>query len=136
MNGGRLSIHPDKYPFSLMATLEGFGGISYQVRVNFIKNRFASLEWRNKEHTRSVLGIHPKTVGNLEDFKRELYSIKIWEWESTYNKEDGVILDGKYWSVKLITKGKVYECEGTKCFPSNWDQFYKAVEKLTGTPFH
>jgi hypothetical protein len=135
INGGRISIHPDKYPFSLIATLEGFGGISHQVRINFSKNRFAALEWRNKENIRSVSDCQPKTPGNLEDFKRELYIINIWEWEPTYRKEDGIVLEGKYWSVKLKTKGKVYESEGTQCFPNNWYRFCRAVEKLTGTKF-
>ena len=68
----------------------------------------------------------------MEEFKRELYTMNIWEWKQTYRSEDGIILEGKYWSVKLITKGKVYESEGTESFPRNWDQFCKAVEKLTG----
>jgi hypothetical protein len=136
VNGGRISIHPDKYPFSLIASLESFGDISYQVRVNFVKNRFAALVWRNKENLQPFSDFQAITPGDLEEFKRELYSMNIWEWKPTYRSEDGIIIEGKYWSVKLITKGKVYVSEGTKSFPENWDQFCNAVEKLTGTPFH
>jgi hypothetical protein len=136
MNGGRISIHPDKYPFSLIASLESFGDISYQVRVNFVKNRFAALVWRNKENLQPFSDLQAIAPGDLEEFKRELYSMNIWEWKPTYRSEDGIIIEGKYWSVKLITKGKVYESEGTKSFPENWDRFCNAVEKLTGTPFH
>jgi len=135
INDGKISIHPDKYPLSLIATLEGFGGISYQVRVNFSKNRFAVLEWRNKENIKSNFDFLPKTPGNLDEFKRELYTINIWEWEPTYRKEDGIVLEGKYWSVKFKTKGKVYESEGTEYYPRNWKKFCRSVEKLTGTPF-
>jgi hypothetical protein len=136
VNGGRISIHPDKYPFSLIASLEGFGDISYQVRVNFVKNRFAALVWRNKENHQPFSDFQAIVPGDVEEFKRELYSMNIWEWKPTYRSEDGIIIEGKYWSVKLITKGKVYESEGTKSFPENWNQFCNAVEKLTGTPFH
>jgi hypothetical protein len=136
VNGGRISIHPDKYPFSLIASLEGYDDISYQVRVNFVKNRFAALVWRNKENNQSFTDLPVSVAGDLEEFKRELYSLNIWEWKPTYRSEAGIIIEGKYWSVKLVTKGKVYECEGTKSFPRNWDKFCKAVEKLTGTPFH
>lgn len=136
INGGRISIHPDKYPFSLIASLEGFGDISYQVRVNFVKNRFAALVWRNKENHQPFSDFQAIVPGDVEEFKRELYSMNIWEWKPTYRSEDGIIIEGKYWSVKLITKGKVYESEGTKSFPENWNQFCIAVEKLTGTPFH
>lgn len=136
VNGGNISIHPDKYPCSLIASLEGFGGVSYQVRVNFLKNQFAALVWRNKEDFHPFSDYQSVVPGNLEEFKRELYSMNIWEWNPTYRSEDGIILDGKYWSVKFITKGKVYEFEGTKSYPENWDYFCKAVEKLTGTPFY
>lgn len=135
VNGGRISIHPDKYPFSLIATLECFAGISCQVRVNFVKNRFAALEWRNKENWRPFSDFHATAPGDLEEFKRELYTMNIWDWRQTYRNEDGIILEGKYWSVKLITKGKIYESEGTESYPKNWAQFCKAVEKLTGSPF-
>ncbi|MEH7158669.1 hypothetical protein [Neobacillus drentensis] len=136
VNDGNISIHPDKRPCSLIASLEGFGGVSYQVRVNFLKNRFAALQWRNKEDFHPFTDYQSVVPGNLEEFKKELYSLNIWEWYPTYRSEDGIILEGKYWSVKLITKGKVYESEGTKSYPGNWDMFCKAVEKLTGTPFH
>ncbi|MFL6557164.1 MAG: hypothetical protein ACJ8MO_13715, partial [Bacillus sp. (in: firmicutes)] len=75
------------------------------------------------------------TPGDLEEFKRELYLMSIWEWKPTYQNEGGIILEGKYWSIKLITKGKVYVSEGTESYPRNWDKFCKAIEKLTGTPF-
>jgi hypothetical protein len=136
VNGGRISIHPDKYLLSLMATLEGFGGISYQVRVNFTKNRFAALEWRNKDNCQPFSDLQAASVGNVENFKREIYSMNIWDWEPTYRNDNGIILEGKYWSVKLKTKGKVYESGGTESFPENWDKFCKVVEKLTGTSFH
>lgn len=120
---------------SIMATLEGFGGISYQLRVDFEKNTFASLEWRNKEVCQPFSDLRIVKPGNLEEFKREVYTLNIWNWKSFYCKKDGIILEGKYWSVKVKTKGKVYGSEGTECFPANWGQFCSAVEKLTGTPF-
>lgn len=134
-NGGRISIHPDRNPFMLIATLDGFEGISYQVRINFIKNRFAALKWRDIEN-RQPLNVNTNKPGEIEEFKRELYTLNIWEWEPNYQKEEGIILEGKYWSIKLKTKGKVYESVGTECFPPNWNKFCKAVERLTGTPFH
>lgn len=91
VNGERISIHPDKYPFSLIASLECFGGISYQVRVNFVKNRFAALEWRNKENWQPFSSFQDCTPGNLEDFKREIYMMNIWDWKPTYRNEDGII---------------------------------------------
>jgi hypothetical protein len=136
VNEGTISIHPDKYPFSLKATLEVFEGSSYQVRVNFNKNRFAALIWRNKDNRQPFSDFPAGSPGDIEEFKRELYSMNIWKWAPTYRDEAGIILEGKYWSVKLKTKGKIYESEGTKSYPVNWKKFCRAVEKLTGTPFH
>lgn len=135
VKGGKISIHPDKYPFSLIATMEEYSGASNQVRVNFIKKRFIFLEWRNKDNIQPFADYPAKFHGSLEDFKRDIYSMKIWEWEPAYRNVEGIVLGGKFWSVKLSTKGRVYESEGTDCFPLNWARFCKAVEKLTGTPF-
>ncbi|MBO0958359.1 hypothetical protein J1P26_01330 [Neobacillus sp. MM2021_6] len=120
---------------SIMASLEGFGGISYLLRVNFEKNTFVSLEWRNKGVCQTLPDLQTVKSGDLEEFKREVYSLNIRKWKPSYRKEEGIILEGKYWSVKLKTKEKMYASEGTECFPANWDQFCRAVEKLTGTPF-
>ena len=84
LKAGKISIHPDKYPFSLIATMEEYSGVSNQVRVNFMKKRFIFLEWRNKDNIQPFADYPPKFHGSLEDFKREIYSMKIWEWEPAY----------------------------------------------------
>jgi hypothetical protein len=135
INDGQISIKPDKYLCSLAATIEIFGGISYQVRINFEKNRFVALEWRNKDQIRPHSDFLPKSPGSLDDFKRELYALKVWEWEPSYRDGAGIVLEGKYWSIKIKTMGKIYESEGAQCFPANWEKFCKAIERLIGTPF-
>jgi hypothetical protein len=101
----------------------------------FFRNTFSVFEWRNKDYNLPFTNLEPKSIGSLEDFKREIYLMKIWEWEPSYQKGEGIILDGKYWCIRLNTKGKVYECEGMECFPPEWERFCQAVEKLTGIPF-
>lgn len=135
INGESISVHPDIYPKRLTATIDRFGGVSYKVQVDFPRNRFLFWTWRNKNQIQPFANVQAVQPGSIEDFKRELYSLKIWEWDRTYRKGDGVILDGTYWSVRLQTNGKVYECEGTECFPGNWSQFLKTVEKLAGVSF-
>jgi hypothetical protein len=120
---------------SLIAGIDGFSGISYKIHVDFFQNRFTVFEWRNKENFQPITNFERKSLGSMEDFKKDIYLMKIWEWEPSYRKEEGIILDGKYWSIKLNTKGKIYESEGMECFPPDWKRFCTAVEKLTGTPF-
>lgn len=120
---------------SLIAGIDGFSGISYKVHADFFRNTFTVFEWSNKENSLPLTTRVPKSIGSMEEFKREIYLMKIWEWKPSYQKEEGIILDGKYWSIRLNTKGKIYESNGMECFPPEWEQFCHAVEKLTGMPF-
>jgi hypothetical protein len=120
---------------SLIAGIDGFSGNSYKVHVDFFRNTFTVFEWRNKDTILPFTNLENKSIGNIMDFKSEIYSMKIWEWEPSYRKGEGIILDGKYWSIRVNTKIKVYESEGIECFPPDWKQFCQAIEKLTGIPF-
>lgn len=132
---GNISIAPDKYPFSLLAVIEGEDGIMFQVNVNFIQRRFTFFEWRQKGLTGRNNFPIPKYYGDMDLFKREIFSMKIWEWIPKYGRDEGITLGEKNWSLKLETKSKTYVCEGTDSYPYNWNKFCKAVEKLTGVPF-
>lgn len=120
---------------SLIAGIDGFSGSSYKVHVDFFRNSFIVFEWKNKDNILPFTNLENKSIGNIMDFKSEIYSMKIWEWEPSYRNEEGIILDGKYWSIRVNTKHKVYESEGIECFPPDWKRFCHAVEKLTGIPF-
>jgi hypothetical protein len=132
---GNISINPDKHPFLLVATLDGDDGISYQVKVNFIKKRFTFFEWRTIGNSPLNNEIITKKPGDLDEFKRELFTMKLWEWVPSYGKEEGITLGKKNWSIKLKTQSKTYICEGTDCFPKNWGKFCRAIERLTGSNF-
>ncbi|MDP4086397.1 MAG: hypothetical protein Q8934_17560 [Bacillota bacterium] len=133
---GKISIAPDKYPSYLVAVIDGEDGISYQVNVNFIRKSFAFFEWRQKgKLEKSNVVISPKKPGDIDVFKREIFTMKLWEWLPSYGKSEGITLGEKNWSVKLQTNGKIYISEGTDSYPLNWDKFSKAIEKLIGTTF-
>jgi hypothetical protein len=132
---GRISINPDKDPISLLVSRESCGGISYYIKVYLRKNNFAVLEWRNKDNRLPFSYDQPKTLGSLEEFKRELFTMNLWDWDPSYRNEEGILLDEKTWSVKLITKGTIYQSEGIECYPKNWGSFCRSIEKLIGMPF-
>jgi hypothetical protein len=133
---GNISIQPDKQPFMLIATINGDDGITYQVNVNFQAKRFTFFEWRNNRNSESRLDYCPKIPGDLDEFKKEIFSMKLWEWMPSYGKEEGITLGKTNWTIKLKTQCKTYESEGTDCFPKNWSKFCKSVEKLIGSTFH
>lgn len=132
---GNISIQPDKQPFMLTAILDGDDGITYQVNVNFIQKRFTYFSWRNHGTSNGNLDYCPKQSGDFDEFKREIFSMKLWEWQPSYGKEEGITLGKTNWSIKLKTQSKTYFCDGTDCFPENWGKFCKSVEKLTGSTF-
>lgn len=132
---GNVSIQPDKYPFKLVAIVEGDDGITYQVNIDFPKKSFSFFEWRNSKAKGLDFENCPREIGDLNLFKREIFSLKIWEWEPVYGTEDGITLGNTNWKVKLKTKSKTYISEGWDSYPENWHKFCKAIEKLTGTVF-
>lgn len=128
-----VSIRKEKELLSLTAMINGYQGPSYKVDVDFIHNRFYFFEWNidcsapsRKERT-----IH---IGDVERFKKEIIRLKIWNWHRDYQL-DSLVLDGTNWSVKLKTKGNVYESEGLESFPKNWTKFCRAVSNLIGVKF-
>lgn len=128
-----VSIREEKEMVSLTAMIGGYPGPSYKVFVDFLQNRFYFFEWNidclspnSKEKT-----IY---IGDVEEFKKEVIRLKIWNWEADYQL-DSLVLDGTSWSVTLNTKGKVYESEGLQSFPKNWSKFCKALSNLIGIKF-
>ncbi len=102
------------------------------MKVDFEKNRFTLFEWNLDSIEKPINRLQPKRViGNIDMFKKELYRIRLWKWKNDYQSE-GIVLDGTYWSVKLVTKGKVYESEGLQSFPKEWDRLCQALSKLSG----
>jgi hypothetical protein len=132
---GNISIAPDKNPYSITVILEGDEGISYQLNVDFIKKRFSFFEWRNKRHQKSSQTPPTRRLGNIDEFKRELMALKIWEWQSYYGAEVGITLGKTNWTVKLKTTSKTHVFEGTDCYPEKWAEFCQSIEKLAGVSF-
>lgn len=128
-----VSIREEKELLSLSVMIGGYPGPTYKIHVDFVLNRFDFIEWcidcpapRRKDTT-----IY---IGNVEQFKKELIRLKIWNWDRDYQL-DSLVLDGTSWSVRLTTKGKVYESEGLESFPKNWSKFSRAITQLIGIKF-
>ncbi|MBT2685493.1 hypothetical protein [Bacillus sp. ISL-37] len=127
-----VSIRPDKEPVMMTVVLHGYPGPEMRVRVDFKRNTFTYFEWHLDSKASGPLKVG--TFGSVEDFKKKLYPLKLWEWEEDYQTE-GIVVDGTSWSVKLKTKGKTYESRGLDSFPNQWKEFCKAVSVLVGKKF-
>jgi hypothetical protein len=127
-----VSIRPDKEPVMMMVVLHGYPGPEMRVRIDFKRNTFTYFEWHLDSKASEPLKVG--TFGSVEDFKKKLYPLKLWDWEEDYQTE-GIVVDGTSWSVKLKTKGKTYESRGLDSFPNQWKEFCKAVSVLVGKEF-
>ena len=127
-----VSIRPDKEPIMMTVVLHGYPGPEMRVRIDFKRNIFTYFEWHLDSKASGPLKV--ETFGSVEDFKKKLYPLKLWEWEEDYQTE-GIVVDGTSWSVKLKTKGKTYESRGLDSFPNQWKEFCKAVSVLVGKKF-
>lgn len=132
---GNISIAPDKNPYAITVILERDEGISYQLKVDFIKRSFSFFEWKNMRHQNGSLYPQTRRIGNIDEFKRDIMGLKIWEWESYYGSEVGITLGKTNWTIKLKTKSKTYVFEGTDCYPRNWAEFCQSIEKIAGVSF-
>jgi hypothetical protein len=136
-----VSLLPDKEFISLTVNVGACRGPWMKVDIDFIRNIFTCFEWNiepvkiGKKVSDPIDKRYDKIIpGNIDDFKHELYRLKIWDWNSSYEQE-GIILDGINWSIWLETKAKVYKSEGFQKFPDNWTRFCKSLAKLTGKQF-
>lgn len=116
----------------MTVVLHGYPGPEMRVRIDFKKNTFTYFEWHLDSKASGPL--KAGTFGSVEDFKKKLYLLRIWEWEEDYQTE-GIVVDGTSWSVELKTKGKTYESRGLDSFPKQWKEFCKAVSALVGKKF-
>jgi hypothetical protein len=127
-----VSILPEKDPQQLTVYMGGGIEPSLMIKVDFEKNRFSFIEKHFEPRKAANNKFQPlHQCGSVEAFKRELYRIKPWEWARDYEPEE-MVLDGIFWSVKLVTKAKVYESEGLQCFPKEWPMLLKGLSALTG----
>jgi len=136
-----VSLLPDKELISLTVHAGACRGPWVKINVDFTQNIFTYFEWNlepaaaGKTFSAPNGNIYDTIIsGKMDDFKQELYRLKIWNWELSYEPE-GIVLDGINWSVYLDTKAKVYKSEGYQRFPNNWTRLCKALTKLTGKKF-
>lgn len=128
-----VSIREEKELITLTAMIGKFPGPTYKVAVDFIHDRFYLFEW-NIDNRVAVNKEKTVFIGEVEQFKKEIIRLSIWNWERDYQPES-LVLDGTSWSVHLKTKGMVYESEGLQAFPKDWSKFCKAVSQLIGIKF-
>lgn len=130
LNGDLVSIRPERDPVKLIFKLSGYPGPEVKVTVDFIKGTFTFFEWHFNLKGR-VPRATIKQLGSVEEFKKDLYSLHIWDWEKDY-QIDGIIVDGTSWSVVLETKGEIFVREGLDSFPKEWKRFCRSMSQLTG----
>lgn len=111
-------------------TLHVYPGPDVKVTIDFIRNTFVFIQW-NLEQCGQFEHSPVYHAGSVTCFQKQLPKIRIWDWDRMYYT-DGIIVDGKEWSVVLETKGNIYKSEGLDCFPKEWNRLCRALSRLTG----
>jgi hypothetical protein len=127
-----VSLLPEKHFISLTAEVGECQGPFFKVKVDFIKKTFIFFEI-NLDPSKQ-LEYQPVEPGSTDEFKQELYRLKIWNWDSNY-EQDGIVLDGTCWSIRLETRAQIFRSEGLQSFPKEWTKLCRALSKLTGRKF-
>lgn len=132
LKDGIVSIRPERDPVTLLVVWHSYPGPEIRLKADFKRNTFTYFEWNLDLFASNPLKV--KQPGNIENFKKLLYLMHIWDWKEDYQAE-GIIVDGDSWSVMLETKGFIYESGGLNDFPENWNMFTSAISLLIGKPF-
>lgn len=124
-------IQPDKDFVTLALDIGVFPNIRYHVNVHFQRGVFNVVEWRDQQQDQNREP-QVKHIGSIEEFKKALYKLKVWNWE----KHDTVPQLDQYVGMigyfKLTTKATVYENIGYEPLSTEWKSFQRAIENLTG----
>lgn len=127
-----VSLLPEKHFISLTAEVGECGSPFFKVKVDFIKKTFIFFEI-NLDPSKQ-LEYKPVEPGSTDEFKQALYQLNIWDWDVNY-EQDGIVLDGTCWSIRLETRAKIFRSEGLQSFPKEWTKLCRALTKLTGRKF-
>ncbi|WP_428908540.1 hypothetical protein [Niallia sp. Krafla_26] len=129
MDNGLVILRPERILTTFIAEIGTCHSPWFKVKVDFLRKTFILLEMNlDLDHQ---LQYQPLKAGSTDDFKLEIYKLKCWDWESSYEKQE-IVLDGICWSIRLKTITNSYKSEGLDLFPKEWPAFYEALTRLLG----
>jgi hypothetical protein len=73
------------------------------------------------------------TDAQWKDFRQALDRQRVWRWEKSYHV---YLMDGWGWGLKVQYSDRQVESEGANKAPQSFEEVMRAVEQLTGKPFH
>lgn len=110
-------------------SFEGYFQGFYEIKIDFNLKRVTyshSLEQREP----SRKNVSPEL---LDEFIEALKDINFLNWRSRYVDPD--VLDGCEWEIEIIREGRNLRKYGINSYPGGWENFCKAIEKISGKKF-
>ncbi|WP_077622598.1 hypothetical protein [Sediminibacillus massiliensis] len=113
------------------ASVGGFFGGHSHVEIEFTSG---TVTWEHYEQGEKV-DSDKKTVKEnaMQNFKNDLKKVQLLDWRADYPNPG--IMDGTQWEVELVRDGKNLKKHGDNQFPDEWEDFNKAVRRVTGRDF-
>ena len=96
-------------------------------KVIFNKGDSDSVEFHGDDWDTSLTHIPSDYRWQL--FFQTLDDINVWRWKKSYHSKHE-FFDGGSWSLKITKNSKKLECHGDVYYPSNFDDFLEALNKL------
>lgn len=124
-----VSILPERELVALSVSINHFH-LTQRISIDFLQNTFQFYEWFFDKNSQPQEGT-VKHIGSIDQFKSEIYRLKLWNWEEDYQSETFQI-GGTSWDLKLETKAGSLVRKGYEKYPKEWRKFCKALSKLTG----
>ena len=124
-----VSLLPERVFVSMTAEIGACRGPWFKVKVDFVRKTF--MVFGMNLDPANELDYQPIVAGSTDEFKHEIFKMKLWNWEPSYERQE-IVLDGTCWSITLKTIGQTYKSEGLNVFPKEWAKFSKALSKLIG----
>ena len=119
-------------PLFFSFSIGGFGGPSYSVNINFIKNEcvYNSYKAGLEEGKEEIIKLNKAGMNML----RCKISIYIREWKSEYRSKE-IILDGTSWSMEYTKTDKMVRSSGSNAYPENFSGFCREIRNIIGKEF-
>lgn len=113
------------------AYVGGYFGGYYRVEIDLEHNL---VSWTHDGAGKIEETVHRNIrSATAKKFVEQLEKLDLLNWEAEY--VDPGILDGTQWQVEIVMAGHKTIKHGSNCYPEQWGEFRKSINKITRKPF-
>lgn len=116
-----VSILPEKEINSISIEMEEHQKSWYKLTIDFILETYFMQEWHLLKHKQKMAIPQIDTEFDYFSLKKELYRLKIWDWEKGLHQGENK------WTIVLKTTNKEYRIMGSNVKAKEWKKINKKI---------